>query len=86
MWHCFEQPDRVRELSALVDRMAEEAGRDRASIGRAGSLSISEPWPQVQRAATELAGAGVSYLVCGWPEAGESRIEEFVSQVLPTLP
>jgi F420-dependent oxidoreductase-like protein len=86
MWHCFEQPDRVRKLSALVDRMAEEAGRDPASIGRAGSLSISEPWPQVQRAATELAGAGVSYLVCGWPEAGERRIEEFVSQVLPSLP
>jgi F420-dependent oxidoreductase-like protein len=86
MWHCFQPADGVRELSALVDRLAEESGRDPRTIGRAGSLSISDPWPQVQRAAADLAAAGVSYLVCGWPEAGASRVEEFVARVLPTLP
>ncbi len=85
VWHCYEPADRVRQLGADVDRLAEAAGRDPASILRAGSLSLSEPWDQVRRNAEELRDAGVGYLVCGWPGEGRARIEEFARTVLPGL-
>jgi len=82
-WHTWPSPA-YRELSAEVDRLAESAGRDGASIGRASSLSLSEPWDEVRRALDGRVAEGVRYLVCGWPEQGRSRIEEFVAEVLPT--
>jgi alkanesulfonate monooxygenase SsuD/methylene tetrahydromethanopterin reductase-like flavin-dependent oxidoreductase (luciferase family) len=85
MWHCYEPAVRRRELSEQVDAMAAEAGRDPSSIGRAGSLSLSEPWPQVRRSALDQAGSGVSYLVCGWPEEGAGRVQEFAREVMPAL-
>jgi len=33
-----------------------------------------------------LRDLGVSYLICGWPSEGRARLDEFVGQVLPSLP
>jgi F420-dependent oxidoreductase-like protein len=85
MWHAFGSPEDMRRKSALLDRLAEEAGRDPSAIGRATSLSLSGSLDDVRRSAEQWAAAGFSYLVCGWPSEGQGRIEEFVSQVLPTL-
>jgi hypothetical protein len=65
--------------------MAAAEGRDPASITRASSLSLSEPWGEVRANAEAMRGAGVGYLVCGWPAEGAARVEEFVSHVLPDL-
>lgn len=85
VWHCYEEPQTFRELSAVVDGLAAECGRDPASITRASSLSLSEPWPQVRANAEAMQEAGVGYLVCGWPAEGAARVAEFVAQVLPDL-
>ena len=79
VWHCYESPQNFRELSAAVDELATAAGRDPASITRASSLSLSEPWPEVRANAEAMRAAGVGYLVCGWPEEGAARVEEFVA-------
>jgi F420-dependent oxidoreductase-like protein len=86
MWHAFGSLEDMRRKSALLDRLAVEAGRDPASIGRATSLSLSGSLDGVRRTAEQWQAAGFSYLVCGWPSEGQGRIEEFVSQVLPQLP
>ncbi len=84
-WHCFESPSTIRELSSVVDELATAAGRDPASITRASSLSLSEPWGEVRANAEAMRAVGVGYLVCGWPGEGAARVEEFVTQVLPDL-
>ncbi|WP_334143123.1 TIGR03560 family F420-dependent LLM class oxidoreductase [Rhabdothermincola sp.] len=85
VWHTFGDPATIARKSALVDRFAEELGRDPATIARAASLSLSEPWPEVRANAEALAATGVGYLVCGWPSEGRSRVEEFVEQIMPDL-
>jgi F420-dependent oxidoreductase-like protein len=85
VWHTWGGPPQLRELSATVDRMAEEAGRDPATIVRASSLSLSEPWAEVRAAAAAMSEAGIGYLVCGWPGEGRSRVEEFATSVMPDL-
>lgn len=83
-WHAFGTPKSLAEASARVDRLAEEAGRDPASIMRAGSLSLDD-LDQARRHAEKWREAGFGYLVCGWPGAGREQIEAFASQVLPDL-
>jgi F420-dependent oxidoreductase-like protein len=85
VWHCYESPRAYRELSAEVDELAEQAGRDPAAILRASTLSLSEPWDEVRRAAKAMTDVGVGYLVCSWPGEGRARVEEFVTRVLPDL-
>ncbi len=85
VWHCFEPPATLRELSAVVDELAAAAGRDPAAIARASSLSLSEPWDEVRANAEAVRAAGVTYLVCGWPGEGAGRVEEFVTRVVPDL-
>lgn len=85
VWHTFGDPPTIARKAALLDRFAEEQGRDPATIARAASLSLSEPWPEVRANAEALAATGVSYLVCGWPSEGRSRVEEFVERVMPDL-
>ncbi len=86
VWHGWaESPAELAEMRAIIDRAAEEAGRDPASILRASSLSISEPWEQVKREAEWLREGGIGYLVVEWPSEGRVRLDEFVEQVLPTL-
>ncbi len=75
----------LAEITAIIDRAAEDAGRDPASILRASSLSISEPWDEVKANHGWMAAGGISYLVIEWPSEGRGRLEEFLEQVLPTL-
>ena len=86
-WHGWaSNPAELAEITAIIDRAAEDAGRDPASIVRASSLSISEPWDEVKANHEWMAAGGISYLVIGWPSEGQGRLEEFLEQVLPTLP
>jgi len=86
VWHGWaETPEELAEMNAIVDRAAEGAGRDPATILRASSLSISEAWDEVRRAYGWMRDGGVGYLVIEWPSEGRARLEEFVQRVMPTL-
>ena len=82
VWHAFGTPNSLREASARLDTLAAEAGRDPASIMRAGSLSLDD-LETARRHAAKWRDAGFGYLVCGWPEAGDPRVEAFVRDVMP---
>ena len=85
-WHGWAaDATELAEIAAIIDHAAENAGRDPASILRASSLSISEPWGQVRSQAEALRGAGVSILTVSWPGDGRPRVEEFIEQVMPDL-
>jgi F420-dependent oxidoreductase-like protein len=85
-WHGWARDaGELAEMTAIVDRAAEEAGRDPSSILRASSLSISEPWDEVRAAHAWMAAGGIGYLVIEWPVEGEARLHEFLEQILPTL-
>jgi alkanesulfonate monooxygenase SsuD/methylene tetrahydromethanopterin reductase-like flavin-dependent oxidoreductase (luciferase family) len=85
VWHTGDGPQYV-ELSAELDRLAESFGRDPRSIRRASSLSLSEPWDDIRRNIGTAQENGISYLVCGWPGEGRSRVAEFAERVLPEFP
>jgi F420-dependent oxidoreductase-like protein len=82
VWHAFGTPNSLRDASARLDTLAAEAGRDPASIMRAGSLSLDD-LETARRHAGKWRDAGFSYLVCGWPEAGDAQVEAFVRDVMP---
>jgi F420-dependent oxidoreductase-like protein len=82
VWHADSLAD-YRENTALVDRLAEEVGRDPAAIGRAASLSLSEPWNEVRQNAERRRDLGMDYLVCSWPSEGRARVEEFWTTIAP---
>jgi F420-dependent oxidoreductase-like protein len=82
VWHAFGTPNSLREASARLDSLAVEAGRDPASIMRAGSLSLDD-LETARRHAAKWRDAGFGYLVCGWPEAGDGQVEAFVRDVMP---
>ncbi|HXB37569.1 MAG TPA: TIGR03560 family F420-dependent LLM class oxidoreductase [Acidimicrobiales bacterium] len=82
VWHAFGTPNSLRESSARLDTLAAEAGRDPASIMRAGSLSLDD-LETARRHAAKWRDAGFGYLVCGWPEAGDAQVEAFVRDVMP---
>lgn len=83
VWHGFGDVERLLRRSAIVDRAAEGAGRDPAAIGRATSLSLSEPWDQVRRRLDRLGEGGFDYFTVSWPSEGKERLEEFVADVMP---
>ena len=83
VWHGFGTPNSLRESMDTLDRLAGEAGRDPASILRAGSLSLSEPLDTLRKYAAKWRDGGWGYLVCGWPEEGRARVEEFATKVMP---
>jgi F420-dependent oxidoreductase-like protein len=86
VWHGWaDSAAELAEMHAVVDRAAEEAGRDPSQILRASSLSISEPWDEVRAAYDWMAGERIGYLMIEWPSEGRGRLEEFIQQVLPTL-
>ena len=68
-----------------MDELAAAAGRDPAAIGRAGWLSLSEPWDEVRRNATARRDLGMDYLICSWPSEGRHRVEEFWTKLAPEL-
>jgi F420-dependent oxidoreductase-like protein len=84
VWHGFGSPASLREAGAEVDRLAEAAGRDPASILRAGSLSLDD-LDAARRHVDKWRDAGYGYLVCGWPGVGEAQVESFARDVLPEL-
>ncbi|MGZ4124062.1 MAG: TIGR03560 family F420-dependent LLM class oxidoreductase [Actinomycetota bacterium] len=85
-WHGDpDDPAELAEITSIIDRAAEEAGRDPASILRASSLSISEPWDEVKATYEWKAEGGIRYFVIGWPSEGRGRLEDFLEQILPTL-
>jgi alkanesulfonate monooxygenase SsuD/methylene tetrahydromethanopterin reductase-like flavin-dependent oxidoreductase (luciferase family) len=81
VWHAWGTPNSLREAAARVDQLAAEAGRDPASIMRAGSLSLDD-LETARRHAAKWRDAGYRYLVCGWPAAGASQVEAFVRDVM----
>jgi F420-dependent oxidoreductase-like protein len=85
VWHADDSIEALRRKSAVLDRHAQGAGRDPATIGRASNLSLSEPWDDVRRRAESLQGLGFDYLVAEWPSEGRGRLEEFIQDVLPDL-
>ncbi|MGH8825806.1 MAG: LLM class flavin-dependent oxidoreductase [Jiangellaceae bacterium] len=84
VWHTNAIRE-YREASVQVDRLAEQAGRDPSAIGRAASLSLSEPWNEVRRNAQARRDLGLDYLVCSWPGQGRRRVEEFWTTIAPEL-
>jgi alkanesulfonate monooxygenase SsuD/methylene tetrahydromethanopterin reductase-like flavin-dependent oxidoreductase (luciferase family) len=84
MWHTNTIAD-YRAASDHVDRLAEQGGRDPASVGRAASLSLSEPLDEVRRNARARRDLGLDYLVCSWPGQGRRRVEEFWTTIAPEL-
>jgi F420-dependent oxidoreductase-like protein len=85
VWHTFGRPSELARKGTIVDDHAERAGRDPASIARATSLSLSEPWDEVRRRVEAWRQVGVSYLICSWPEEGRARVDEFVERVVPEI-
>jgi len=85
-WHGWaEDAAELAELMGIIDRAAEEAGRDPATILRASSLSISEPWDEVKATHDWMVDGGIRYLVIEWPTEGRARLDEFLERVLPSL-
>jgi len=83
VWHGFGTPNSLREPSRRIDELAVSAGRDPSRILRAGSLSLSADPETLRRHITKWIDSGWHYLVCGWPEEGRGRVEEFAADVLP---
>ena len=84
VWHTNTHGS-YRELSAELDRLAEQAGRDPRSIGRAASLSLSESLDEVRANAERLRRNDVDYIICSWPGQGKERVEEFWTTIAPSL-
>jgi F420-dependent oxidoreductase-like protein len=84
VWHAFGSPNSLREANDRLSELAAQEGRDPSSILRAGSLSLDD-LEMARRRADKWRDAGYSYLVCGWPEAGDARVEAFARDVLPEL-
>lgn len=85
-WHGWaDDANELATMTEIIDRAAKDAGRDPASILRASSLSISEPWDEVKAEYEWMASGGIGYLVIEWPTEGQGRLEEFLEQILPSL-
>lgn len=82
VWHAWGSPNSLREANDRLDEVAAAAGRDPSSIVRASSLSLDD-LDVARKHAAKWRDAGYGYLVCGWPDAGRARIEEFARDVLP---
>ena len=82
VWHSFGTPNSMREAMERIDELATKAGRDPASILRAGSLSLDD-LDTSRKHAGKWRDAGYGYVVCGWPGAGASQVEAFARDVMP---
>lgn len=80
VWHCFGGPADLQRKWEIVARAAQAAGREPGSILRSGSLSISGDLDVARRELDAHRSAGTGYLVCGWPDEGQARVEEFMSE------
>ena len=82
VWHSFGTPKSMAEANHRLSELAEAAGRDPASILRAGSLSLDDV-DTARKHAESWRGAGYGYLVCGWPGDGEAKVAAFARDVMP---
>ena len=82
VWHAYGSPATLAELSARIDTLAAEIGRDPGAIRRASSLSLSEPEDAIRANIEALQKVGISYLICGWPGEGRERVESFATNVM----
>ena len=82
-WHTWGTPDSLAEANQRLSQLAEEAGRDPASILRASSLSLSDDDDTIRANVSAWVEAGWDYLVCGWPEEGAGRVEHVATEILP---
>lgn len=83
VWHAFGTPKSLQETNARLSRLAEEAGRDPASIERAGSISLTDDLDTIRKHLTKWRDGGWSYVICGWPESGRTQVERFAAEVIP---
>jgi F420-dependent oxidoreductase-like protein len=82
VWHGYGSPAELKRLSARIDELAQEFGRDPAAIRKASSLSLSEPDDVVRANVEAMREAGITYLICGWPDEGKDRVEAFATSVM----
>ena len=82
VWHAWGSPNSLRVTNERLDELATEVGREPSSIMRASSLSLDD-LDTARKHVAKWRDAGCGYLVCGWPEAGRARIDEFARDVLP---
>ena len=75
----------MKRKSEILDRAAEEAGRDPVDIVRSTALSISEPMDEIKATAESLRDAGFEYLTVSWPEDGRQKVEDVVREVIAPL-
>jgi alkanesulfonate monooxygenase SsuD/methylene tetrahydromethanopterin reductase-like flavin-dependent oxidoreductase (luciferase family) len=82
VWHSWGTPNSLQETNRILDELASAAGRSPSSIMRASSLSLDD-LDLARKHAGKWRDAGYGYLVCGWPDAGRSQVEQFAREVLP---
>ena len=82
VWHCFGPPAALAARSAHLSELATAAGRDPATILRAGSLSLEGALDEVRRTVDTWRDAGFGYLVAGWPAGGRGQVEAFAAAEL----
>ncbi len=83
VWHGWaDSVEEFAEMNAIIDRAAEEAGRDPRDIARASELDLSQTMDGVRRDIDMFEAGGVSYLTVGWPSEGRGRLEEFIETVM----
>ena len=81
VWHGWaESAEELRELTSILDRAAEAAGRDPRDVARASELDLSQPIDGVERDLEMFAAGGVSYLTVGWPTEGRPVLDRFVER------
>ena len=83
VWHGWaDSVEVLAEMNAIIDRAAEEAGRDPRDIARASELDLSQTMDGVRRDIDMFEEGGVSYLTVGWPSEGRGRLEEFIETIM----
>ena len=83
VWHGWaDSVEELAEMNAIIDRAAEEAGRDPRDIARASELDLSQTMDGVRRDIDMFEEGGVSYLTVGWPSEGRGRLEEFIETIM----
>jgi F420-dependent oxidoreductase-like protein len=83
VWHGWaDSAEELSEMNAIIDRAAEEAGRDPRDIHRASELDLSQTMDGVHRDVEMFQAGGVDYLTVGWPSEGRGRLEEFIEKIL----
>jgi alkanesulfonate monooxygenase SsuD/methylene tetrahydromethanopterin reductase-like flavin-dependent oxidoreductase (luciferase family) len=84
VWHTWGTPNSLRDANQQLDDLANEHGRDPASILRATSISLDD-LDTARKHSAKWREAGYGYLVCGWPGSGRAQIERFAREVMPEL-